>query len=175
MNKLPFLILFAVLFSVSCCTRRHEQRDVKAQKKAVHEPLIEANKESVNIESDQIESYISRRGWKMINTGTGLRYMIYQKGMGDTAKTGKTAIINYEVSLIDGTVCYSSKELGKREFIVGMADVESGLHEGITYMRVGDKAKMILPSHLAHGLLGDRKKIPAKATIIYDVELLALK
>ena len=43
-----------------------------------------------------------------------------------------------------------------------------------TYMKEGDKAKLILPSHLAYGLIGDQNKIPQKATIIYDIELLEL-
>ena len=56
-----------------------------------------------------------------------------------------------------------------------MDNVETGLHEGIKYMKVGEKAKMILPSHLAHGLIGDSKKIPPRSTIVYDIELLDLK
>jgi FKBP-type peptidyl-prolyl cis-trans isomerase FkpA len=40
---------------------------------------------------------------------------------------------------------------------------------------VGDKAILILPSHLAHGLVGDENKIPPKASVIYELELLSLK
>jgi len=39
-------------------------------------------------------------------------------------------------------------------------------------MRQGDRAKLIVPSHLAFGLLGDLKKIPAGATLVYDIEIL---
>ena len=39
-------------------------------------------------------------------------------------------------------------------------------------MKVGDKAKFIIPSHLAFGLLGDENKIPKRATLVYDVELI---
>jgi FKBP-type peptidyl-prolyl cis-trans isomerase len=39
-------------------------------------------------------------------------------------------------------------------------------------LRVGDKARFILPSHLAHGVPGDGVKIPRRATIIYDLELI---
>jgi len=42
-------------------------------------------------------------------------------------------------------------------------------------MNKGAKAKFILPSHLAHGLLGDENKIPSNATVIYDIELLDFK
>ena len=41
-------------------------------------------------------------------------------------------------------------------------------------MHEGDKARFIMPPHLAHGLLGDNHKIPARAIIIYEVELIKL-
>jgi FKBP-type peptidyl-prolyl cis-trans isomerase len=39
-------------------------------------------------------------------------------------------------------------------------------------MHVGDKARLILPPHLAHGLLGDENRIPARSIIVYEIELL---
>jgi len=42
-------------------------------------------------------------------------------------------------------------------------------------MKVGDRAKAILPSHLGHGLLGDRQKIPPQSILYIDVELIDLK
>ena len=50
--------------------------------------------------------------------------------------------------------------------------IESGLHEGISYMKEGDRAKIIIPSYLAHGLIGDLDKMPPLATIIYDIRLI---
>jgi FKBP-type peptidyl-prolyl cis-trans isomerase len=143
--------------------------------KEIKEKLIEANKIAAQKESIQIDGYVSRRKLDVTKTGTGLRYFIYHEGKGEKAENGKIAVVKYEVSLIDGTVCYSTKEKGTEEFIIGKDNVESGLHEGITYMRVGDKAKIIIPSYLAHGLAGDFKKIPVRSTIIYDIELIALK
>jgi FKBP-type peptidyl-prolyl cis-trans isomerase len=49
------------------------------------------------------------------------------------------------------------------------------LHEGIQLLHVGDKAIFILPSHLAHGLLGDEDKIPPHSAVIYDIELLGIR
>jgi len=75
---------------------------------------------------------------------------------------------------LDGTKCYNTDE--KPEFFtVGKDYVESGLHEGIQFMSIGDKAIIIIPSHLGHGLAGDLKKIPFKSTIVYDIEFLDIK
>ena len=126
-------------------------------------------------EKRDIEGYIQRRNWNMKETGTGLSYMIYENGEGELAKNGQIAVVRYEVKLIDGTVCYKTEEGELGKFLVGRSHVETGIHEGITYMRIGDKAKMILPMHLAHGLTGDNEKIPPQSTLFIDIELVDLQ
>jgi len=49
--------------------------------------------------------------------------------------------------------------------------VESGLHEVMKYLREGDRAVVIIPSHLAFGLLGDLDKVPPFSTVVYDIYL----
>lgn len=170
--KFLMLIFIAMLF-FAC--DGDEQQQVVMNEHQVKEALINANKTAAEEESIQIDGYVRRRNLDVIKTGTGLRYIIYKNGDGEKAVIGKRAVVTYEMSLIDGTVCYSTKELGPEEFKIGSDRVESGLHEAICYMRVGDKAKIIIPSHLAHGLVGDREKIPIRSTIIYDIELIKLK
>jgi len=137
--------------------------------------LIEVNKHLVKTENQEIEDYIKRYNWDMKQTKTGLRYMIYKHGKGVKAENGKTAKINYTVELINGDMCYSSEKDGPKEFIIGKRNVEAGLEQGILLMRVGDRAKLIIPSYLAFGLIGDQNKIPKKATLIYDINLIEIK
>ncbi len=160
----------------SSCDQDRRRQEITVQQVS-EKDLIQENKRRVAVESDQIEAFIKRRKWNMNETHTGLRYEIFNPGDASNplAKTGQIAKVDYRVFLIDGTLCYSTEKTGPQEFEIGKAHVESGLHEGITYMRVGDKAHMVLPSHLAHGLLGDDDKIPGSATIIYEIELLDLK
>ena len=96
-----------------------------------------------------------------------------KKGKGKTVLPGMEATITYKVKLLDGTLCYSSDSLGAKTFLVEQDNVESGLHEGIQKLREGDVAMFIIPSHLAHGLLGDESKIPTHASVIYEIELLS--
>ena len=172
MKQFVFLIVFLIFFSC-----KNDKKDIPAviNEQQVKETLINVNKEVAEEESLQIDGYVKRRNLDVITTGTGLRYQIYKKGDGEKAEIGKRAVVVYEVSLIDGTVCYTTKEQGPEEFKIGSDRVESGLQEAICYMRVGDKAKIIIPSHLAHGLVGDFKKIPIRSTIIYDIELIKIK
>ena len=100
--------------------------------------------------------------------------MIYKHGKGIKSKTGQIALLNYKISLLDGTLCYSSDSLGTKSFAIGHGGVESGLEEGILLLHEGDKARFIMQPFKAHGLLGDMDKIPARSIIVYDIELLRL-
>lgn len=140
----------------------------------VTDKLAENNKQFVIKENAQIDGYVERRKLNAVKTGTGLRYAIYEKGDTtlSTVKNGMVAVIDYTVLLLNGDTCYTTNGKKPQQFTVGHQDVESGLHEGIQYLRVGDKAKLIIPSYLAHGLLGDLDKIPPRHTIVYDLHVL---
>jgi FKBP-type peptidyl-prolyl cis-trans isomerase len=97
-----------------------------------------------------------------------------EQGEGRKAKEGFWATINYKVYLLEGTECYSSDNDGPKTFQIGRGGVEAGLEEGILLLNEGARAKFIMPPHLAHGLPGDGHKIPARAIIIYEVELVRL-
>jgi FKBP-type peptidyl-prolyl cis-trans isomerase len=166
--------LFSALLFFLLLSCGEEKKDIPHfTEREFRDTMIKVNKKFVETENDRINKYIQRRGLDVIETGTGLRYVITQKGSGIQAKNGMIARVKYKVSLLNGTVCYDRSDKID-EFLIGMDDVESGLHEGITYMHVGDKAILILPTHLAHGLIGDMNKIPPQSTIIYEIELVSL-
>lgn len=170
---LAILLLGNVLLSCQCNDKVVEREETSSEVRK--ESLIEENQRWARQESRDIDNFVQRKGLQMETSGTGLRYAIEALGEGAKAQPGQVAVIDYRVSLLDGTLCYSTDSLGAEEFLVEMDDVESGLHEGIQLLRVGDKAKFIIPSHLAHGLAGDRQKIPMRSPIIYELELMALK
>lgn len=166
MNKTIYVLLLLAVFS---CKEEIEQ-DINWTK----DDSIKLNSEWAEDEEFHIKQYLKRRpNWDMIETGTGLRYMIYEHGDGDSAVRGYYAKVNYKVSLLTEEVLYSSDENGHTSFKIDHSEVESGLQEGIKKMRVGDKAIFIIPSHLAHGLLGDMNKIPPLETIIMEIHFLS--
>src|SRR3972149_775423 len=162
-----FLIFGCILFS---CGKANEKQNGGTHKTSP-ESLVNVNKYLVQKDKEAIENYIKRHKWEMEFVESGLWYMIYEEGSGPNAEIGDVAIINYEISLLEGTVCYTSDSLHPKTFKIGQGGIESGLEQGILLMKQGDKAKFILPPHLAHGLLGDEKKTPPRAVIVYDVEL----
>ncbi|WP_075603683.1 FKBP-type peptidyl-prolyl cis-trans isomerase [Saccharicrinis aurantiacus] len=165
----PFLLL---LVFTSCKTQKKE----RAKKQRITtEDLISANRYMVGQDAAAIKSYLERHELDFTETQTGLWYKIDNEGNGALVKKGNVIRLSYDVSLLDGTQVYASKEDGNKEFKVGQGGVESGLEEGVLLLRKGAKAQFIMPPHLAHGLVGDDEEIPPRATIIYHVEVLELK
>jgi FKBP-type peptidyl-prolyl cis-trans isomerase FkpA len=169
LNLLLFLSLFT---SLSCGGPDNNSQPNKP--KDFTEPLINVNKQLVASEDQRIDDFIARYKWKMHTTGTGLRYYVYKNGTGPAPEAGDIARMHYSVVLLNGDTLYTSCERGIKEFMIGQGAVESGLEEGILFLKKGDRAKLILPSHLAFGLVGDSDKIPAKAALVYDIELIDL-
>ncbi len=137
--------------------------------------LIDYNRGIVKSEEQEIENFLNRYRWDMKKSTTGLRYLIYQMGNGIQAKEGMLVRFQYSVKLLNGKLAYSSDSLGPKSFILGHGGVETGLEEGMLLLRQGDRAKFIIPSYLAFGLLGDQQKIPPGATLVYDVDILDLE
>ena len=105
-------------------------------------------------------------------TKSGLRYQIIQKGDGAQAEKGKTVSVHYKGSLTDGTVFDSSyKRNAPIDFALGMGQVIAGWDEGVSLLKVGDKARFVIPSDLGYGSRGAGGAIPPDATLIFDVEL----
>lgn len=146
-----------------------------AEAKATDDRLIEENQRIAEREESDIQAWMRRRKVSMTATGTGLRYKLVRDVPGDTAKPGQLAVLNYAVFLLNGDTCYASALGEPASFRIEHADVESGLHEGIQHLSVGDSAVLVIPSALAYGLLGDRNKIPMRSTVIYHIGLVALK
>jgi len=110
-----------------------------------------------------------------IVTQCTMRYIDVAIGDGKLAEAGKVYLVHYTGWLYDGTQFDSSR--GKPEplsFEQGKRKVIPGWDAGFEGMRVGGKRRLLIPYQLAYGEKG-RGKIPAKADLIFDVELIDVK
>lgn len=127
-------------------------------------------------EKAAIEAELESLGAGFEKTSSGLRYQILQKGDGEKAQKNKTVSVHYKGQLSDGTVFDSSYKRNQPiEFSLGMGQVIRGWDEGVTLLKVGDKARFVIPSHLAYGSRGAGGVIPPNANLIFDVELMSVK
>ncbi len=167
------VLIFACILVLSSCVSR-SSGDEEPDPAAIREALAESNKLMIAGEDQEIRDFIHRHNWQMEESGSGLRFMWIERGDGDSAQKGLWARIHYRIFLLTGDLLYASSEDEPKQFRIGQGGVESGLEEGILMMREGDKVRLIMPPHLAHGLPGDGVRIPQRASIVYEVELIEL-
>lgn len=175
-NHFIYLVSFLLMLLNACSPDNQKEEAKSFNKEKVKQQFVKANQQIVVKENDEMDYYQKSHEMPFVRTSSGVRYYVYKPSLkGDSIKNDDIITINYTVSLLDGTECYSSKTDGPKEFVVGMENIEDGLHKAVLYLKSGDKALVLIPSHLAHGLLGDSKKIPPQSPIIYDVEIISLK
>lgn len=173
--KLIYLIfaLTAILMSCDSCT--NDKKVVPQMTQAQIDSMLLAQNKNFNaVEKQRIQKFVTEKQWPTTVTGTGIHYWIYEKGAGETVKSEEVAMVEYEVSLLDGTVVYQSEPGENVPVKIGRDNVESGLHEAIQLMRKGDRAKFVLPSFRAFGLTGEGK-IPMNASVVYDIHLVEIQ
>lgn len=108
-----------------------------------------------------------------IQTASGLVYQELSPGTGAQPKATDTVTVHYTGTLADGTVFDSSITRGEPSSFP-LNGVIDGWTEGIPLMKVGGKARLVIPSDLAYGVKG-RPGIPPNATLVFEIELLAIK
>jgi peptidylprolyl isomerase len=97
-------------------------------------------------------------------------------GTGSQVKTGDFLLVNYVGTLLDGTEFDSSRTGGHHpfKFKIGGGMVIQGWEQGLLGMQVGERRKIVIPPSLGYGERGAPPRIPPAATLVFEVELLAI-
>ena len=104
-----------------------------------------------------------------------LKIEVTREGDGDVAENGQRVTVHYEGRLTDDTVFDASKPRGQPfSFTIGAGQVIEGWEEGVAGMRVGEKRRLTVPEDLGYGAVGSGEVIPPHATLVFDIELLAV-
>lgn len=110
-----------------------------------------------------------------ITTDSGLVIEELTVGSGDEACAGQHVTVHYTGWLTDGTQFDSSRDRGDPfDFPLGRRHVIAGWDEGVQGMKVGGSRRLTIPSNLGYGPRGAGGVIPPNATLVFEVELLAI-
>ncbi len=108
-------------------------------------------------------------------TASGLKYTVMKSGTGTVhPKATDTVTVHYHGTLLNGTV-FDSSVTRNQPASFPLNGVIPGWTEGVQLMKVGDKFKFEIPANLAYGAGGSPPVIPPNSTLVFEVELLAIK
>jgi peptidylprolyl isomerase len=108
-------------------------------------------------------------------TASGLQYWDIVVGTGTTAAPGDMVRVHYTGFLTSGEKFDSSRDRGEPfAFPLGAGQVIKGWDEGVAGMKVGGQRQLRIPPSLGYGSAGAGGVIPPNATLIFDVELIAV-
>jgi len=111
----------------------------------------------------------------MVELDSGLKYEELEEGTGTEATAGNKVTVHYTGWLEDGSKFDSSVDRNDPfMFSLGAGMVIKGWDEGVAGMKIGGKRKLTIPSDLGYGASGAGGVIPPNATLIFDVELIAV-
>ncbi len=148
---------------------------------------IEKEKEKLaTSEKVELEKYMKEKGIEAKATPSGMYIAVSKEGNGELVGSGRIAKMKYTGYLLDGTVFDSNvdpkfKHTDPFEFPVGQGAVIKGWDEGVASLKVGTKAKLLIPSGMAYGSQArpgseaNPKGIPANSPLVFDVEVLGVK
>ena len=149
--KLLLTLFLCSVFFVSCSSQR--------PKKQTTYPNQSASTQSID--------------FKGKTTRSGLKYQVIREGRGRRPNTRSTVTVHYRGTLLSGKE-FDSSYKRNRPATFQLTRVIPGWTEGLQLMKPGAKYRFLIPSHLAYGARGTRG-IPPYSTLIFEVELLAVK
>ena len=170
------VFLFCLMLAFSSCKKKVQLPSNKIEKKdSTKIDMIKLNALIADVEAEQIEAFIDSSEIDWQYDSLGYWYKIIRKGSGAAIAKDAVVYLNYEVNTLQGDSCYSYKGDKHRTIVVGRSRYERGLNYGLQKMNEGDSALFVVPSQLSFGLMGDRKVIPPRATLVYSISSVQLK
>lgn len=143
------------------------QAAFEAQKMAESQELVDES-------NSRMKQYIADKGITAVPQESGLVYIETKEGEGAKPENGQKVRVHYLGTLLDGTKFDSSFDRNEPiEFTLGVGQVIKGWDEGISLMRVGGKATLLIPFNLAYGERATGP-IPAFSPLIFEVELVEI-
>jgi len=171
-------IFYVALLGTALLTIALVARSGILSRKNPGRPINAAMRAALDADSPQLSTeeamLIARTYGTAHRLPSGLRWVERAPGTGPAQpRIGDEVICHYDGRLLDGTPFDSSYKRGvPLTFRVGTGAVIRGWDEAFLTMHRGEKRTLIIPHWLAYGEKGQPPKIPGKATLVFEVELI---
>jgi FKBP-type peptidyl-prolyl cis-trans isomerase FkpA len=166
------LLLCMTLFA---CRKQPQIPANKVQEESVAEDMMKLNKLLAEVEQQDINEYIAKQKLQPQADSMGFWYIVTKPGNGKAINKGTTVEIGYSLELLDGTICFDTKKNGNRTLVIGKVEDERGLNMALEKLTENAEATLIIPSHLAFGVLGNHSSVPPRSPVIYRINYLKIK
>ncbi len=169
-NALCAILGIALLSLLQSCNNDIPITDLSENKgkQSYKTNMMTASNYVAKSEETEIDGYVKRRRWTdMKRMENGLRIWEYQKGE-KAINYDDEVVFSYSVQSISGKDIYVN-ELDT--IVVGRNEPNIGLDKAMLFLHHGSKAKLILPSHLGYGFIGDSDRIGTNMILVYDIEI----
>lgn len=166
----------ALTGSKTLLTETEARAALNAMQQEVRTRLETKRKAQGEINKTEGEAFLKANATNsgVVTLPSGLQYKIITEGTGAMPKSNDTVTVNYRGRLIDGTE-FDSSFSRNQPATFALNRVIKGWTEGMQLMKTGAKWELYIPASLGYGETGSGMKIAPNATLIFEVELLAIK
>ena len=146
--------------------------EYEAEQKVLQEQEDAENAKRLQEEAKRIAKYVKDNNITENPKASGLYYIPTRLGNGDSVQIGDMVSVHYSIYNIDEQLIESSYDYAQPlPFVYGDKQMISGIEEAVGYMKVGGKARIIVPSVLGFGDIKIDENLPANSILIIDLEL----
>ena len=143
-----------LLIALVACGKEQVQIPVnKSTQEDLKEDFMEMNKQFVELEEQEINHYIDSTKMEMGRRISGLRYHIIKKGEGDSIVENDKVTFQYTIAPLGGEPCENLTDVVKT-ITIGHSNIEKGVREAVTLLRVSGQGEFIVPAMLGYGVVG---------------------
>lgn len=173
-NKLIAIAACTILLSCGNKNKPQDSRFILSTKPS-KETITDINRYLSEKDKAVIEGYGRRNKLKLTLSESGYYYHIFSKGNGKAIAQNSTVFITGTLALVDGTPCYTYTPEEPKAIAIARSPEITGLHIALPMLKEGAHALFIFPPNLAFGLLGDNNKVPPRATIVMNINILKVE
>ena len=138
-------------------------------KEELQEKMIGANRLISKSEAQQIDAYLERRGWDKARIANGVwvaEYTNSEVPLGAAIDYEDTVALRYRVETLGGEEIYAWSE---DTVVCGRMKPTRGLDAALRTLHAGATARVIVPSEMAYGVVGDGDRIGSRTVLVYEV------